>query len=230
MSPVKKIILVAFSLSTVFITIALLFADEMDQILDIQNMAAWLRSYPLLGWLGAILLISADLITPMPAPAIVTALGIVYGGTLGSFFGATGLLSVGLLGYGLARFGGGRWAFRIASESEMAGIRDWFNRWGFIAIALTRMLPMIPEILSVLAGLAHMSFPRYALALAAGSIPVAIMFAFLGDVLTQNPFLAFGISFLLPLALLFVFHFTKIADISGGDISLQDKPEDLALS
>ena len=45
----------------------------------------------------------ADLALPVPQTAVIAALGIIYGATLGGLLGSVGLITGGLLGYLLMR-------------------------------------------------------------------------------------------------------------------------------
>ena len=60
-----------------------------------------LRKYESWAWALGIALIWADLLLPVPQTAVIAALGIIYGTLLGGLLGSLGLITSGLLGYGL---------------------------------------------------------------------------------------------------------------------------------
>lgn len=142
------------------------------------------------GPLGAGLLIS-DLVLPIPTTVIIGSMGAVLGWVEAAIWGWIGLSLAGLTGYGLARWGGEKLASRLASEEEQSRYRHLFNHWGGLAVILSRMLPVLPEVLSVLAGLYGMKFSRFAAAVILGSIPPALAFAWIGEKSVEHP--GFGI-------------------------------------
>jgi uncharacterized membrane protein YdjX (TVP38/TMEM64 family) len=60
-----------------------------------------LRKYESWAWAVGIALIWADLVLPIPQTAVIAALGIIYGTLFGGLLGSLGLITGGLLGYGL---------------------------------------------------------------------------------------------------------------------------------
>ena len=60
-----------------------------------------------------IALIWADLVLPIPQTAVIAALGIIYGTLLGGLLGSLGLITGGLLGYGLMLTSARRFAQRF---------------------------------------------------------------------------------------------------------------------
>jgi membrane protein DedA with SNARE-associated domain len=55
-----------------------------------------------------------------------------------------------------------------------------FERGGGWLVALSRALPILPEVMSCTAGLVRMPFRRFVAALACGSLPMGFLFAFIG--------------------------------------------------
>jgi hypothetical protein len=60
-----------------------------------------LRQYESWAWALGIALIWLDVVLPVPQTAVIAALGIIYGTLLGALLGSLGLITGGLLGYGL---------------------------------------------------------------------------------------------------------------------------------
>jgi len=65
-------------------------------------------------------------------------------------------------------------------------------------VALSRALPILPEVISCTAGLVRMPFRRFAVALACGSVPMGFLFAAIGKAGHETPGWAFGLSLLVP--------------------------------
>jgi uncharacterized membrane protein YdjX (TVP38/TMEM64 family) len=153
-------------------------------------------------WAVGIALIWADLLLPVPQTAVIAALGIVYGTLIGGLLGSVGLITGGLLGYGLMRTAARRFAQRVAG-ARLRRMESLFERGGAWAIVLTRSLPFsVPEIMVLLAGIAGMKMRTFAAALTIGSVPAAFAFAAIGAGWADRPVLALAVGYLLPILLL----------------------------
>jgi len=203
-------------LVVIFLVLALLFAvpflvwgGEFTAALSGQAAVAALARHG--AWAGAagIGLLVADLFLPIPATAVMAALGILYGPLLGGTYSALGSFLAGAVGYGAARLAGRRAAVFLAGERDLARGERFFERYGGWAVALARWLPILPEALACLAGLARMPARRFFPALACGSIPLGFACAALGAATGRagegggggSPMLAVVLAALLPLAL-----------------------------
>jgi uncharacterized membrane protein YdjX (TVP38/TMEM64 family) len=82
-----------------------------------------LRKYESWTWALGIALIWADLVLPIPQTAVIAALGIIYGTLLGGLLGSLGLITSGLLGYGLMLTSARRFAPRFV------GARSLHKKW-----------------------------------------------------------------------------------------------------
>lgn len=76
-----------------------------------------LRKYGSWAWALGIALIWADLVLPILQTAVIAALGIIYGSLIGGLLGSLGLITGGLLGYGLMLTAARRFAQRLAGPS-----------------------------------------------------------------------------------------------------------------
>jgi uncharacterized membrane protein YdjX (TVP38/TMEM64 family) len=162
-----------------------------------------LRDYRGWAWALGIGLIWADLVLPIPQTAVIAALGIVYGTLVGGLLGSFGLITGGLLGYGLMRTTARRFAQRLAGPRSLHKMEELFDRGGAWAIILTRSLPYsVPEAMVFLAGLAGMPLRTFTAALTVGSIPTSFAFAAIGAGWADQPILALGASYALPILLL----------------------------
>ena len=158
-----------------------------------------LREYESWAWAFGIALIWADLVLPVPQSAVIAALGIIYGTLLGGLLGSLGLITGGLLGYGLMLTS----ARRFAGPRSLHKMESLFDRGGAWAIILTRSLPYsVPEAMVFLAGLAGMPMRKFTAALTIGSVPAAFAFAAMGAAWADQPILALAVSYVLPILLL----------------------------
>jgi uncharacterized membrane protein YdjX (TVP38/TMEM64 family) len=170
---------------------------------DANDAVLLLRKYDAWAWAVGIALIWADLVLPVPQTVVIAALGIIYGTVLGGLLGSVGLITGGLLGYGLMLTSARRLLKRFVGPQSLAKMKGLFERAGAWAIVLTRSLPYsIPEAMVLLAGLADMPMGKFTAALAAGSVPTAFAFAAIGAGWADQPILALAVSYVLPLLLL----------------------------
>jgi uncharacterized membrane protein YdjX (TVP38/TMEM64 family) len=176
----------------------LIWGEKLMTIFEGPGAQEWLLSLGRWAWLAAIGLLIADLFLPLPATPIMSALGLIYGPWLGGAIGATGAFLSGCLAYFLCRQVGERAALKLLGEKDLQRGRELFAKSGGWIIALTRWVPILPEVTSCMAGLTRMPLGKFLLALACGCIPMAFTFAWIGASGTEHPGWALGLSAALP--------------------------------
>lgn len=194
----RRLALVFLALAVLVLVPFLLWGEGIEQALDPARLAARLREQGPVATLVALGLLWSDLLLPIPATAVMSALGFVHGVLVGGLLGAAGSILAGLTGYGLCRALGPRAARAILGEDGLAEGRRLFARVGAWLVLLSRWLPVFPEVVACMAGLAGMPFATFVLALAAGSLPMALSFAALGAFGLERPGLALALSALVP--------------------------------
>ena len=169
-----------------------------DAVLTLKEYESW-------AWALGIALIWGDVVLPVPQTAVIAALGIVYGTRLGGLLGSVGLITGGLLGYGLMLTSARRYVQRFVGPKSLHKMERVFDRGGAWAIVLTRSLPYsVPEAIVFLAGLAGMPIRKFTAALTIGSVPTAFAFAAIGAGWSDQPILALAASYMLPIPLLLI--------------------------
>ena len=205
---VLKVFGIAVLLAALCLAGFALWGEPLERLFSQEACARWFAQTRPYAWAIAIGLLVADLVLPIPATGVMAALGTVYGPVLGALIGAVGSASAGIVGYGLARWGGKPLARFIADEAELARFQAFFDRWGGFAIIFSRILPVLPEVVAVLAGLAGMRFRRFLAALLLGTVPTAALFAWLGHVSREEPWYGLAAAVAAPMVIWPVFlHF-----------------------
>jgi uncharacterized membrane protein YdjX (TVP38/TMEM64 family) len=167
-----------------------------DAVLKLQTYESW-------AWAVGIALIWADVVLPVPQTAVIAALGVIYGAMLGGLLGSLGLITGGLLCYVLMLTSARRFARRFGGPRSLDKMESLFDQGGAWAIVLTRSLPYsVPEAMAFLAGLAGMPIRKFTAALTIGCVPTAFVFAAIGAGWADQPILALGVSYVIPILLL----------------------------
>jgi uncharacterized membrane protein YdjX (TVP38/TMEM64 family) len=153
-----------------------IWGGELERALSPETAAAWLYGYGAWAWAVGLGLLLVDLILPIPATAVMSALGFIYGPLLGGLVGSAGSMLAGALGYGLCRAAGPRAARRLLGEHGLEQGRRLASGTGPWLVVLSRWLPVFPEVVACMAGLTRMPAPAFLMALACGSIPLSFAF------------------------------------------------------
>lgn len=183
----------------------IIWGEQIEDYWASTNVVEYLRAQGPWAAMVGVVMICADLFIPMPSPAIMAGLGLIYGFLPGALIASLASFLSGLLAFTLCRAIGPRAAAWIVSESEIKRLSGFFERYGIWAIAISRLLPWVPEILACVAGLSGMSIARFAAGNLIGGIAVGFINAYFGSRGEADPeTLAFVIAlpyFLIPIFL-----------------------------
>ncbi len=194
----KKLLGLFLFLALLVIIPFLIWGDILEHALTMQNSAEWTERFGGWAWAAGILLLMADLVLPIPATSVMTALGVLYGPMLGGLLAASGSFLAGGIGYLACRTFGYPAALKLLGEKDLQEGEQIFARFGGWIVALSRWLPVFPEVVACMAGLTRMPSKAFFTALACGSIPFGFAFAALGHAGVDRPLLAIGLSALVP--------------------------------
>jgi uncharacterized membrane protein YdjX (TVP38/TMEM64 family) len=177
------------------------FGQGLEEAWNVEVLAGRFREAKGWAWLVGIALLLADLLLPIPGTIVMSALGAVYGVWLGGFIAAMGSMLAGMSGYGIGRFFNEGTAKRWLGERDFEKGKSLFRRGGAWVVAMSRALPILPEVLACLAGLLRMPFGKFVIALACGSVPMGFLFAWIGALGTDYPGWGLGFSLGVPAVL-----------------------------
>jgi uncharacterized membrane protein YdjX (TVP38/TMEM64 family) len=173
-----------------------------EKMLDLQGAKAWMESLGAWAWLGGVALLISDLVLPVPSTVVMSALGLVYGWFWGGIASVAGAVLAGLVAYGLCRKFGHRPALWLAGDEGLAkGEKLFRSQRGGWLVALSRWMPVLPEAVACLAGLAKMPFRVFFVALLSGCVPLGFTFAAIGALGVERPGVAIALSALVPVGL-----------------------------
>ncbi|GAA5126042.1 VTT domain-containing protein [Luteolibacter yonseiensis] len=179
----------------------LLWGGGWESYFSFAGSVLWLENAGRWAWAAGILLLASDVFLPVPGTVVISALGYVYGTLLGGAVASVGLMAAGLLGYGAGRLFGEDFARRWLGDGDYEAGRRLFENGGGWLVALSRALPILPEVISCTAGLVRMPFRRFVTALACGSVPMGFLFAAIGTTGRDAPGWALALSLVIPAVL-----------------------------
>lgn len=174
---------------------------EVGALFSPEGVTDRLRGWGAWAWVAGFGLIVSDIVFPIPATAVMAALGVIYGPITGGLISAAATMTAGTIAYAVLRSFGpraGRW---LAGEKGMQTAERLFHDYGGWIVAGSRWMPILPETIAGLAGLARMPFPRFVTALACGALPMGLTAATIGHVGADAPLIAMAVSGLIPLML-----------------------------
>lgn len=151
-------------------------------------------------WAIGIGLLVADIFIPIPTTAIIAALGILYGPVIGAGVSIVGSALAAVVGYGIGRWLGRPIAYRFVGDA-MAGGERVFAQYGGWIVAASRWLPVLPEVVSMVAGISKMRFVPFCFAVLCGVVPFSVVFAVLGHLGAEQPAWTLILSAVAPLFL-----------------------------
>ncbi len=128
---------------------------------------------------AGVLLLMADVFLPVPSSLIMVANGALFGIVGGTLLSLVGSVGAALTGFAVGRAGNDLIRrFVTPAEHERAGAM--LQRWGVLAIVVTRPVPILAETVAILAGGSPMTWTQTLLASIAGSIVPAAAYAWAG--------------------------------------------------
>lgn len=175
-----------------------IWGDTLMALFSAQGAIDWIQQFGYWGWMVGLALLLSDLLLPIPATLVMAALGLLYGWFLGGLLSAAGSFLAGGLGYELCRGLGMKAAHWILGEKDLQKAQRLNRRIGGWLVALSRWLPVFPEVIACMAGLTRMPRPLFYGALACGSLPLGFTYAVIGYAGQENPTVALLLSALLP--------------------------------
>lgn len=177
-----------------------IWGDVLTSILKIDQQTGTFQSTSWPAGLVGIALLVSDLVLPVPTTSVIAALGIVYGPLVGTLWAVAGSVLAATIGYAMGRFCGRPLALRWLGPDLLQGER-LFDRHGGWIVAASRWMPILPEVVSVVAGVSHMRFAAFLLAAICGAIPHCAVFAVIGHLGAEAPLWTIVISALVPIGL-----------------------------
>lgn len=162
-------------------------------------MVDWLiKLLELYGYIGIFILMAFEnIFPPIPSEVILlfsgfmttytslTILGVLITASTGSILGAIVLYGIGYvvhmerLEIVIVKWGN---ILRL-SKKDLYRVNEWFNRFGYLAVFICRMIPLLRSLISIPAGMTKMNFPIFLLFTMLGTMIWNTLLVMLGVVL-----------------------------------------------
>ena len=131
------------------------------------------------GWL-IILILSIDILLPIPSSVVCTMAGWKLGPLAGSVVSLVGMTAGAVLGFALARWWGAPLARRLSGEQDLQRARQINDRFGPGVILITRGVPVLAEASVLLVGIHQLSWRRFLLPLLVANALLSAGYSLIG--------------------------------------------------
>jgi uncharacterized membrane protein YdjX (TVP38/TMEM64 family) len=200
---IKIAIILALAFASTFIII------KSTGLITEEGVSAFLQQAKSINpwWLAALVvgLLLIDLLIAVPTMTTILFAGFLMGPIYGGLASATGLMLLGVTGYGMGYRIGRPVLMRLfKDEKRLPEIETAFARNDLLLLFVCQAMPILPELSCTLAGIARTRFPRFLFGYAVGVVPFAFIVAYAGSISTlSNPspaiYTAIGVSVILLL-------------------------------
>ena len=177
----------------VFFTVLFVIVEALGVPL-LSDPTPWMKHGGILAAIIGVGLLIADVVLPVPSSIVMVAHGALFGVLWGTMLSLVGSVGAAVFGFAIGRRGGGLLE-RVVTPAERARASSILERWGTLAIIVTRPVPLLAETVAIMAGASSMSWRAIILASIAGSLPMALLYALTGAAVAdlQNTALMFGV-------------------------------------
>lgn len=160
-------------------------ADGLRRALSAESiaaLAAYLRGFGAWTPLASLLLmVAASVIAPLPGSLLVATNGVVFGLWAGALVSWVGGLLGATASFWIARWLGRPAVLRLTGTAPPAWLERIAHAEGFWVLLVARLVPLISfDLISYVAGLSGMRYPRFLLATALGMLPATLAWTALG--------------------------------------------------
>lgn len=180
----KPLLTIAMTLAAVFASTFLVI--KATGILTVEDIKHWLALAlavdPTYVALAVVVLLFADLFIAIPTLTVCILSGYFLGFLFGGFAAAAGMMLAGASGYWICRAIGPGLLTRIYRDPQkLAQMHDIFSKHSISVILMCRALPILPEVVSCMAGANAMPFLRFITYYGVSTIPYAFIAAYAGS-------------------------------------------------
>jgi uncharacterized membrane protein YdjX (TVP38/TMEM64 family) len=178
---------------------AVLGSATVDAVIEyIRSFGGWAMAF------SFCLMVFSSLIAPLPAFMITLSNAAIFGWWQGAILSWSSAMVGAALCFCVARGLGRDVVEKFAGKGALAGVENYFEKYGTKTILVCRLLPFVSfDAVSYFAGLTPMKFIPFFLATGIGQTPATIVYSYVGGMLTGGAkLLMIGLLCLFSLAIL----------------------------
>jgi uncharacterized membrane protein YdjX (TVP38/TMEM64 family) len=161
------------------LTLLLMFFAASAAGVAIDDAAPILHAAGPLAAVAGFLLLVADVFLPIPSSLVMVAHGTLFGAAGGALLSLAGSIASTLTAFAIGRAGTPA-IRRFVTPGQHERASALLARWGVVAVAVTRPVPILAETVAIMAGSSRISWTEATLAAAAGSVVPAAVYAWVG--------------------------------------------------
>lgn len=128
---------------------------------------------------GAVALLAGDVVLPVPSSMVMVANGAVFGVVVGTLLSTLGATLSALVGHTLGRATRTRSRRWLGSDTARR-LDDLLDRHGMVAVVATRPVPIVAEVVAILAGHGSLPLGRFVAAAVMGAAGTSVVYAVAG--------------------------------------------------
>jgi len=193
-----KTLLYPFLIFASFVVVTFLLFEDLETFFA-EKLNTLLQS-PIQFGVFSTLLLTSDILLPVPSMLVMYFNGYVLGTFSGTLVSLAGLLLGCIAGYFLGKMGRKKQS-HVSTHRAML----FLEKYGPLAILLSRGIPILSESICVVCGFNKMPFKQYFIYNLIGYLPLCVLYAYCGSIgYDQNSFmLTLGCSVLLGICFWF---------------------------
>ena len=159
---------------------AMLGSANVDAVVD------YIRSYgPYAMAISFALMVFSSVVAPLPAFLITFSNAAIFGWWQGAILSWSSAMAGAALCFFIARALGRDTVERFAGRGALAGVEDYFAKYGSRTILICRLLPFVSfDAVSYFAGLTPVTFLSFFIATGIGQLPATVVYSYVGGMLT----------------------------------------------
>ena len=115
----------------------------------------WLEAGGPGAMIASLAVLASDVFLPIPSSVVMMGNGMVFGVWTGTALNLAGGVASALVAFGLGRWAE-HWLHKWLSPAEKAHADKVLTSWGWLAIVVTRPIPLLAESVALLAGTSNM--------------------------------------------------------------------------
>lgn len=156
------------------------------KMMDIEAIKDYILSFgiwaPIVSFL---LMVFQSIIAPLPAFLITFANAGLFGWVKGALLSWSSAMAGAALCYYISKLYGRNAVEKLTSKNALKSVDVFFERYGKYAVLIARLLPFVSfDLVSYAAGLTSISFRSFFIATGLGQLPAAIVYSYIGGMLT----------------------------------------------